>query len=141
MIEGSDTEVPPAFVNRPSSNECDADVLKRRTKAFALDVLSLFRTLPKTTEARVLGTQLLRSSTSVAANYRAACRARSRSEFTAKMGLVVEESDEALFWLELLSDGGVVSRERTRSLLEEAHQLVAIFVASRRTASSRVPAV
>jgi four helix bundle protein len=116
------------------SGEVQADGLKTRTKTFALDVLELFRSLPRNMEARVIGTQLLRSSTSVAANYRAACRARSKSEFIAKMGVVVEEADESLFWLELLLEGGVIRNEATVSLLKEANQLVAIFVASRRTA-------
>ena len=119
------------------NGESQADALKSRTKTFALGVLALFRSLPRTTEARVLGSQLLRSGTSVAANYRAACRARSKLEFIAKMGVVVEEADESVFWLELLSEGGVMRSEATVSLLKEANQLVAIFAASRRTAARK----
>ena len=132
MIESTDHGV----INRQLTiTRGQANTLKERTKEFALGVLTLFRSLPRTMEARVIGTQLLRSSTSVAANYRAACRARSRPEFISKMGLVVEEADESLFWLELLSDGRVVPTELTKNVIKEANQLVAIFVASRRTAS------
>ena len=81
-----------------------AEELKKRTKAFAVRVVKLFRSLPKTDEARVIGRQMLRSATSVAANYRAVCRARSKAEFTAKMGVVVEEADETVFWLEFVVD-------------------------------------
>jgi len=81
-----------------------------------------------------LGKQLLRCGTSVAANYRAACRARSKAEFVAKMGVVVEEADEAILWLELLTESGIVPPEKAELLLKEAHELTAIFTASRRTA-------
>jgi four helix bundle protein len=81
-----------------------------------------------------LGKQLLRSGTSVGANYRAACRARSKAEFIAKLGIVLEESDEAVFWLELLAEANVGSRERVQPLIEEADELTSIFVASLRTA-------
>jgi len=82
----------------------------------------------------VLGKQLLRCGTSVAANYRAACRARTKAEFVAKVGIVVEESDEAVLWLELLAESGIVEASKTESLLFEARELTAIFTASRRTA-------
>jgi four helix bundle protein len=113
---------------------CQAEELKGRTKRFALRVIGLFRALPKTDEARILGRQVLRSSTSVAANYRAVCRARSRAEFTAKMGVVVEEIDETVLWLELLSEAGIVKRDRMENLLQESNELLAIFAASQRTA-------
>jgi len=80
----------------------DSEAMKLRTKNFALRVLRLCRSLPRTQEAKILGGQLLRASTSVAANYRAACRSRSRAEFVAKLGIVLEEADEAAFWLELV---------------------------------------
>src|SRR4051812_48805413 len=99
---------------------------KGRTKQFALRTIKLFQALPKTEEARVIGKQLLRSATSVAANYRAACRARSEAEFTAKMGTVVEEADESLFWLELLEEAGIVIPERLVLLKKEADELTAI---------------
>lgn len=81
-----------------------------------------------------MGKQLLRCGTSVAANYRAVCRARSRAEFAARMGVVVEEADEAILWLELMTESGIVSVEKTRDLLREVNELTAIFAASQRTA-------
>ncbi len=108
--------------------------LRERTKRFAIRIVRLFRSLPKTEEARVLGKQVLRAGTAVAANYRAVCRARSKAEFIAKMGVVVEEADETLFWLELLVETSIVKEIRLKSLLEEANELVAIFAASHSTA-------
>lgn len=108
--------------------------LRERTKRFALRTLRLYRALPAREEARVLGKQLLRSGTSVGANYRAACRARSRAEFIAKLGVVLEESDESVFWLELLLESGIVGEERIGALIKEAKELTSIFVASLRTA-------
>jgi four helix bundle protein len=99
-----------------------------------LRVIRLFRSLPYRTDCQVLGKQLLRCATSVAANYRATCRARTKAEFIAKMGVVVEEADEVILWLELLTESGTVQTEKTESLLSEAHELTAIFTASRRTA-------
>lgn len=113
-----------------------ADQLKERCKEFALAVIRFLRTVPKTDEARTLSRQLLRSATSVAANYRAACRARSKAEFIAKMGVVVEEADESVFWLELFRDAGVVEPDKLRALLSEANQLLAIFSSSQKTARS-----
>ncbi|MGE5725906.1 MAG: four helix bundle protein [Acidobacteriota bacterium] len=86
-----------------------------------------------TPEARVIGSQLLRSGTSVGANYRAVCRARSKTEFAAKTGLVIEEADETVFWLELLLSLGIFRENQLKDLLSEANQLLAIFVSSRRT--------
>ncbi len=114
----------------------DADQLKERAKQFAIRVVKLFRPLPRTEEARVIGKQLLRSSTSIAANYRAVCRARSKPEFISKIGVVVEERDETVFWLELLVETTVVPRHRMEGLLSEANQLLAIFTASQRTAKT-----
>jgi len=111
--------------------------LKARTKQFAIRTVQLYAALPKTTEARVLGRQVLRSGTSLAANYRAACRARSRAEFIAKLGTVVEEADETVFWLELLVDTEIVERDKMNDLLKEAQELLAIFSASRRTAKTK----
>jgi four helix bundle protein len=98
--------------------------------------VNLFRSLPRSPDAQTLGKQLLRSGTSVAANYRAVCRARSKAEFISKMGIVVEEADETVFWLELLSETGVIRAQRIRDLLKEANELVAIFGASLRTSKS-----
>src|ERR1700683_3340481 len=108
--------------------------LRDRTKAFALRVIRLYRSLPYKTDTQVLGKQLLRCGTSVAANYRAVCRARSKAEFIARMGIVVEEADEAILWLELMGESGIVSREKTKGLLVEARELTAIFTASQQTA-------
>jgi four helix bundle protein len=110
--------------------------LKVRTKQFALRVIRVYRGLPSSDEARVIGRQLLRSATSVGANYRAACRARSRAEFIAKLGIVLEEADEAVFWLELLLETGILDRKRLEPLLREANELTSIFVSSLRTAKS-----
>lgn len=111
----------------------NSDTMKRRTKQLALVVIRLCRTLPSSPEARIITRQLLRSATSVAANYRAVCRARSTADFTSKLGLVLEEADETLFWLELLVDANVARPEQVRLSLDEANQLVSIFVASLRT--------
>jgi four helix bundle protein len=86
--------------------------LRDRTKAFALRIIRLYRSLPYRTDTQVLGKQLLRCGTSVATNYRAVCRARSKAEFVARMGIVVEEADEAILWLELDEDTGVAERSR-----------------------------
>jgi four helix bundle protein len=110
--------------------------LQSRTRVFALRVLRAFRSLPDSREARVLGQQLLRSATSVAANYRAACRARSHRDFLFKLGIVEEEADESLFWLEFIAEAGLIPRAKLEDLISEASQLTAIIVASRRTAKS-----
>ena len=101
--------------------------LKERTKQFALAVIALYKLLPKTTEAQVLGKQLLRSGTSVGANTRAAFRGRSKKEYVAKLGIVIEEADESGFWLELLSDSGIMPLSATEALHNEANELVSIF--------------
>jgi four helix bundle protein len=111
-----------------------SEQLKDRTKQFAIGIVRLFRSLPKADEARVIGRQLLRSGTSVAANYRAVCRARSKAEFAAKMGVVVEEADETVFWLEMLVDTDTMSNNEIDGLLTEGNELLAIFAASQRTA-------
>ena len=108
--------------------------LRDRTKAFALRVIRLFRSLPYKTDTQVLGKQLLRCGTSVAANYRAACRARSKAEFVARIGIVAEEADEAVLWLELLIESGIIKTEMTEELLREAKELAAILTASQQTA-------
>ena len=112
--------------------------LKERCKKFAIGLIQVFRLLPKSEEARIVGRQVLHSGTSMAANYRAACRARSRAEFIAKIGVVVGEADETAFWLELLVDSGVVRPESIAGTLKEANELLAIFAASQRTARSAV---
>jgi four helix bundle protein len=108
--------------------------LKERTKAFALAIVRLVDDLAWSRATDVIGRQLLRAATSVAANYRSARRARSRKEFLAKMGIVEEEADESAFWLELLSETGLVKSTSVKDLSDEASQLVAITIASIRTA-------
>lgn len=107
--------------------------LKDRTKKFALRAIKLVEVLPRNRAADVLGKQLIRSSTSVGANYRAACRARSDAEFRAKLGIIEEESDESAFWLELITDSGLMKASLTTELLNEANELTAIMVSSIRT--------
>jgi four helix bundle protein len=108
--------------------------LKRRTKAFALRILKLVDALPKTTAGRALASQIVRSGTSVAANYRAACRARSTADFIAKLGIVEGEADETLFWLELLEESQLVPAAKLTANKREADELLAITVASIKTA-------
>ncbi len=113
------------------------DDLKQRTKKFALDVIKFVESLPKGKTAEIIGRQLLRSGTSVGANYRAACRARSSADFIAKMGIVEEELDESIYWMELLADSGIVSSERIILFTKEADELLAITVSSIRTAKRK----
>lgn len=101
-----------------------AEVLKDRTKQFAIRIVAGVRSLPASREGHVIGNQLLRSGTAVAANYRAVCRARSRAEFISKLSIVVEEADETVFWLELLSDTKVVPKGKLALLLKEANELL-----------------
>ena len=111
------------------------DELRRRTKAFALRIIKLCNSLPRTPSGRVIANQLLRSGTAVGANYRSACRARSKPDFVSKIGIALEEADETVYWLELLIEAGVVRESRLRELVQEAEEIVAIFAASRITAS------
>ncbi len=115
----------------------DEEDLKRRTKQFALRVIHLVEALPRTRTAQVVGDQLLRSATSVAANYRAACRARSQADFVHKLGIVEEEADESLFWLEMVAETDLMPAPRVQDLIQEADELTAIFVASRKTAKKK----
>jgi four helix bundle protein len=103
-----------------------SDQFRNRTKQFALRVIKLFQNLPKTEEARVIGKQLLRSSTSVAANYRASCRARSKKEFISKIGIVVEEADESVFWIEIIIESGIMSARKAGALLKEGVEIMKI---------------
>ena len=110
------------------------EALQARTKSFAVRIVKLFRALPRQEEAKIIGRQLLRSGTSIGANYRAVCRARSKKEFISKIGVVVEEADETVFWLELLIECTIVSERKLAELLNEANELLAIFAASQATA-------
>jgi four helix bundle protein len=119
----------------------DQHELAQRTKEFAKRVIRLCQKLPRTQEARLIGGQIFRSGTSVGANYRAACRGRSRAEFIAKMGVVLEEADETLYWLELLGESAIVKPALLGGLMREANDLVSIFVATLRTAKSNKSAI
>jgi len=128
-------------MDTPQNNSTSISVekhhqLRDRTKAFALRVIRMSDGLPKTRSGNVIGNQILRSATGMAANYRAAGRSRSKAEFVAKIGVVIEEADETVFWLEMLRDSGIVKPTKLDSMLDEANQLLAIFTASRRTAKT-----
>ena len=112
----------------------DKEELKLRTKQFALRVIRLVEALPHGKTADVLGRQLLRSGTSVGANYRAACRAKSTADFIAKMGIVEEETDESIYWMELLVEAGLTKAELLEALMKEGNEILAITVASIKTA-------
>src|ERR1700761_11434 len=112
-----------------------AEVFRKRTKKFVVDNIKFFRTLPKTEEAKIIGRQLLRSSSSVGANYRAVCRARSQAEFHSKLSTVVEEADESAFWMEVLIEAEVVNENALSLLLKEANEILKITSASRKTVS------
>jgi four helix bundle protein len=107
--------------------------LRARTREFAIRIVRVYQSLPYKTDAQVLGKQLLRSGTSVAANYRAVQRARSKADFISKMGIVIEEADETLFWLDLLIATNLVAETKLSSLMQEADELLSIFVASHKT--------
>ncbi len=107
--------------------------MKARTKEFAKRIVVLCRNLPENREGRLIGNQIFRSGTSVAANYRAACRARSPAEFISKMAIVEEEVDETLFWLELLSEMEIIHHDYLVSLMQENNALISIVVASIKT--------
>lgn len=113
-----------------------ADTLRRRTKAFALQIIGFCSRLPRSQETAVIGRQLLRSGTSVGANYREACRARSDAEFISKVEIVLQELDETGYWIELLMEGCAV-QDTARELLNEADQLTSIFVTSVKTVKAR----
>ena len=108
--------------------------LKERTKKFALKVIKVVEMLPRGRIADILGRQLLRSGTSVGANYRSACRARSTADFISKMGVIEEEADETIYWMELLIEAGLVRKDDLISLLDEANQILAITISSIKTA-------
>lgn len=119
------------------NDEFDKSDLKNRTKAFALRSMKLVDSLPKSTNGRTAANQLSRSSTSVGANYRAACRARSKAEFYSKIRIVIEEADECCYWLEIIIESKLLGEERIKDLLNEANELVAIFMAISKTTNSK----
>lgn len=111
--------------------------LIQRTKKFSLRIIKLVDALPKTSAGRAIGNRLIRSGTSVGANYRAACRARSKADFIAKLGIVEEEADESMYWLELIVESEMITEDRIKPLLAEVNELLAITIVSRKTASIR----
>ncbi len=115
-------------------NAVKEDILLIKTKSFALDIIGFTESLPRSNASNVLGKQLLRSGTSVFANYRAVKKARSKADFIAKLGIVEEEADESACWLELLVDSRIVDKEKTRNLYSEAKQILAMTIASLKTA-------
>ena len=112
----------------------DREEMKKRTKEFAKEIILLCRLLPDTREGRLIGAQLFRSGTSVRANYRAACRGRSKADFISKLGIVLEEADETLYWLEILAETKIVKANLLAGIMAEANELIAIFVSSLNTA-------
>lgn len=125
---------------RKGDVDVDQEELKQRSKQFSLRVIRLVESLPHKRTASVIGHQLLRSGTSVGANYRAACRARSRVDFVAKLGIVIEEADECCYWMELLEEAKIVSPALLKDLKDETNQLVAIFSAAQITARKNLEA-
>ena len=119
-----------------SKQKMTSKEMKTRTKQFAMQIIKLCRLLPRTREGRLLGDQLFRAGTSVAANYRAACRARSKAGFIAKLGIVEEEADESLFWLELIQELELCQDKLLQSLMKEGNEILAIVVSSINTARS-----
>ena len=111
--------------------------LKQRTKQFVLRVIKLYQSLPKTPEAQIIGKQLLRAATSIGANYRAACRARSNAEFHSKISIVIEEADETMFWLELLWEANIVKQELLQNLYNENEELLKIMAVSRKNSEKK----
>ena len=114
-----------------------AEIFKKRTKKFVVDNIKLFRTLPKTEEAKIIGRQLLRSSSSVGSNYRAACRSRSKAEFHSKLSTVVEEADESVFLIDVLIEAEIINKEALSYLLNEATEILKVASASRKTVSNK----
>lgn len=112
----------------------DSQELKKRTKNFVLLVLKMVNGLPKTLEAEIFKKQLIRSASSVGANYRSACRARSQADFISKITVMEEEADESAYWTELITESGILNNENTKAVLKEANELTAIFTASGNTA-------
>jgi four helix bundle protein len=113
----------------------DDIALKKRTKQLALRVMKMVETLPNSISGQVIGKQIVRSATSVGANYRVACRGRSKAEFLSKLQNVIEEADETCYWLELIIEGDLIPKARVENLLDESNQITAIMIASRKTAS------
>jgi four helix bundle protein len=112
----------------------NSDELKKRTKEYALRIIKLVEALPKTTTGRAIGNQLIRSGTSIGANYRAALRGRSKAEFIAKLGIVIEEADESEFWLDIITESKLLKEELVNPLLKETNEIISIMVVTSKSA-------
>lgn len=110
--------------------------IKARTKKFVLDSIKFYQALPKTEEGKIIGRQFIRSASSVGANYRAACRSRSRAEFFSKLSIVVEEADETAFWIEILTESKITNLMEAQPLLKEVNEILAIVAKARKTVSN-----
>jgi four helix bundle protein len=122
-------------MNDSDAKEAFVNALKDRTKLYVLRSIKLFKSLPPTEEARIVGKQFLRSASSVGANYRAVCRARSHREFYAKLSITIEEADESLFWLEIISESKMLPVEKLNNLMQESEQIVKILSKARKNLS------
>ncbi|MBK5286170.1 MAG: four helix bundle protein [Bacteroidia bacterium] len=111
-----------------------AEAFKKRTKKFAIEIIKLSKSFPKSPEAYIVNRQLIRAATSVASNYRAVCRARSDAEFYSKICIVVEEADESVFWLEIIMEADILKNEQTQKILAEANEILSVVASSKRTA-------
>ncbi len=111
--------------------------MKKRTKDFVLRILRLCRSLPETSECKIIKNQLLRSGTSVGANYRAACRARSNAEFYSKISIVIEEADETMFWMEILQEAEIIKSELLKSLYRENEEILKIMTVARANSKNK----
>jgi four helix bundle protein len=116
----------------------DKQELQMRLKQYALRIIRLSRALPNSPEGWIVKKQIIRCGTSVGANYRAACRARSKAEFIAKLGIVIEEADESAWWLEIIIEAGLMKKNLVTSLLQETNEILAIMIGSRTTAQKRL---
>ncbi|MDQ1088374.1 four helix bundle protein [Siphonobacter sp. SORGH_AS_1065] len=119
-----------------TQKEAFVEEFKNRTQQFVIRSIRLFQALPKTDEARIIGKQFLRSASSVGANYRAACRARSRAEFYAKISITIEEADESLFWLEIIRETDLMSAKRLEELMKEALEIVKVLAKARKNSKT-----
>ena len=121
-------------------NEIKSDFVEKfrnRTKKFVVDNIKLYQLLPKTEEAKIIGKQLLRSASSVGANYRAACRARSQAEFHSKISIVVEEADESIFWMEVMIDAEIMQPEKLKALMIEGNEILKVTSSARKTITDK----
>jgi four helix bundle protein len=127
------------MINMDNSKAVFVEAFKARTKKYTVDHVKFFQKLPKTEECRMIGTQLLRCSSSVGANYRAVCRARSQKEFFAKISIAVEEADESIFWMEVLVESGIVSEEVLAPLIKEGNEILAVLSKARKSVCENNP--